>query len=77
MPPRSERLTLRLSPSTLRHVEQIANRDGDSISAAAARLLEVGLAQDEAIAVPSLTDFREVRADLSRSLRERAARLSG
>ena len=79
-------LTIRVSTKTRRRLEAAARREGRSLSGQAERLIEQGLAPSAAptrgsqrslagvfagAGVPTLAEFREVRALLSASLRRR------
>jgi len=82
-------ITVRLPRTTRRRLERLARREGRSLSQQVERLIERGMAGAAAPAargarslsgrlrlarVPSLAEFRQVRARLSASLAGRLAR---
>ena len=81
-------ITVRLPKATRRRLETLARREGRSLSQQVERLIESGMAGEPVLAtrgvrslsgrlrlarVPTLADFRRVRAQLSTSLAGRLA----
>jgi hypothetical protein len=81
-------LTIRLPLAARRRIEELARREGRSLSAEAERLIDCGMAKDASRtrtsrplsgalaggAVPTLADFRRIRAVLSASARRSGGR---